>query len=295
MRERRASDSTGKAHLDAFGARSSRLERDLEVEGRITMLPTHRGARGAAPATRPRGASSGSSVPPSSATSYLRRVFRPRQMDIEYSVWLMMQLCTSPKTAYRHATYHKQTKNQWARDDPAFVAVCCALQAAAACAFYAAFGNANLIRLISTVFWAVGVDFLAVGAVLATTAWTLANRKLKASSPSHAVEQRVEWLYAFDVHCNAFFPLFVLLYVVQFFLCPILLSRTFLGTLLSCLLYGTAMCYYFYITFLGYNALPFLQGTETFLLPLVAAVISTPFLVLAGFNPTQKVMGLYFR
>lgn len=260
-----------------------------------TMLPTHRGTRGAtSTTTRPKGSGNGTTTTPS-ASNYLRRVFRPRQMDIEYSVWLMMQLCTSPKTAYRHATYHKQTKNQWARDDPAFVAVCCGLQAAAACAFYAAFGTASAIKLITTVFWAVGVDFLAVGAVLATAGWTLANRKLKASSPSHAVEQRVEWLYAFDVHCNAFFPLFVLLYVVQFFLCPILLSQTFLGTLLSCLLYAAATCYYFYITFLGYNALPFLQGTETFLLPLVVAVISLPFVVLAGFNPTQKVMGLYFR
>ncbi len=37
-------------------------------------------------------------------------------------------------------------------------------------------------------------------------------------------DQRVEWLYAFDVHCNGFFPLYVLLYVVQFFLTPILLQ-----------------------------------------------------------------------
>jgi hypothetical protein len=42
---------------------------------------------------------------------------------------------------------------------------------------------------------------------------------------SHAVEQRVEWLYAFDIHCNAFFPLFIMLYVVQLILSPILLAQ----------------------------------------------------------------------
>lgn len=36
---------------------------------------------------------------------------------------------------YRHTAYHKQTKNQWARDDPAFVVVCCVLVAIAAVAY----------------------------------------------------------------------------------------------------------------------------------------------------------------
>ena len=65
----------------------------------------------------------------------------------------MLQLCISPKTAcapdeqlshsaevlaeracvcrYRHTSYHKQTKNQWARDDPAYVIICCCLVALA--------------------------------------------------------------------------------------------------------------------------------------------------------------------
>ncbi len=74
-----------------------------------------------------------------------------------YTFWLMLQLCYSPKTAYvddgcalcivcvhtrsnhpcryRHSTYNKQTKNYWARDDPAFVVVCCQLVALAALAY----------------------------------------------------------------------------------------------------------------------------------------------------------------
>ena len=28
----------------------------------------------------------------------------------------------------------------------------------------------------------------------------------------HTSEQSVEWLYAFDVHCNSFVPMFMLLY-----------------------------------------------------------------------------------
>lgn len=40
-------------------------------------------------------------------------------------------------------------------------------------------------------------------------------------------------MYAFDVHCNAFFPMFLLLYVLQLVLCPVLLMHTFVATVLS--------------------------------------------------------------
>lgn len=36
-------------------------------------------------------------------------------------------------------------------------------------------------------------------------------------------------MYAFDVHCNAFFPCFLLLWVLQLPLCPLLLSHTLLA------------------------------------------------------------------
>ena len=37
-----------------------------------------------------------------------------------YTAWFALQLLTSPRTAFRHVAYHRQTKLQWARDDPAF-------------------------------------------------------------------------------------------------------------------------------------------------------------------------------
>jgi UNC-50 family len=36
---------------------------------------------------------------------------------------------------YRHTAYQKQTKNQWARDDPAFVVITSVLVAVAATAY----------------------------------------------------------------------------------------------------------------------------------------------------------------
>jgi hypothetical protein len=91
-----------------------------------------------------------------------------------YTFWLMLQLCISPKTAcahhdscmssplaiyqweaaqehllvccrYRHTSYHKQTKNQWARDDPAYVIICCLLVAAAASAYCVAYAGPAML------------------------------------------------------------------------------------------------------------------------------------------------------
>lgn len=144
----------------------------------------------------------------------------------------MQQLCVAPKAAYRHASYHKETKNHWARDDPAFVVICSALVAAVTLAYCLAcvtganrrlcflVGAAKLAlqrpscsltllrvlpplsrsfshsfgRSLLTIVSAVAVDFLAVGAAIATAGWALSNRFLhRKNQHSHAVEQSVEW------------------------------------------------------------------------------------------------------
>nr|POE98388.1 protein unc-50 like [Quercus suber] len=39
---------------------------------------------------------------------YLRRIVKWQQMDIEYTFWQMLHLCTSPKVVYQHTKYHKR-------------------------------------------------------------------------------------------------------------------------------------------------------------------------------------------
>jgi len=97
---------------------------------------------------------------------------------------------------------------------------------------------------IKTILGAVAVDFILLGIGLSSACWYLANTYLRAQSQSHQVEQKVEWLYAFDVHCNSYFPVFLMLYVLQYFLSPLLLSRSFFSSLLANLLYGFALSYY---------------------------------------------------
>ena len=80
----------------------------------------------------------------------------------------------------------------------------------------------------------------------------------------------------------------------QYFLTPILLWRSFVGGLLSSLLYIFSFGYYHYMNFLGYSALPFLDHTEAFLWPVPLLVLSLPFVILTGFNPTRTVLRIFF-
>jgi hypothetical protein len=58
---------------------------------------------------------------------------QPRQGCVDPCAQGQMPSCDVCR--YRHTSYHKQTKNQWARDDPAFVVVLCLLMVPAASAY----------------------------------------------------------------------------------------------------------------------------------------------------------------
>eukprot|EP01025_Chloroclados_australasicus_P038426 TRINITY_DN3956_c0_g1_i1.p2 TRINITY_DN3956_c0_g1~~TRINITY_DN3956_c0_g1_i1.p2 ORF type:complete len:248 (-),score=0.07 TRINITY_DN3956_c0_g1_i1:620-1363(-) len=226
--------------------------------------------------------------------TYFRRLMKPRQMDFEYTFWLMLQLVISPKTVYRHVSYHKQTKNQWARDDPAFVLIQCLLLLGVGVAYCVAFGQ-GFFESILKILMAVVIDYFLIGFAVATLSWFLANRFLRKSNyQTYHVEQQVEWFYAFDVHCNSFFPLFLVLYVLQFLMIPLLLWKSFFSGVVSSALYVVGLGYYHYMNFLGYSTLPFVQHAEVFLWPIAVIFLSLPFSILFGFNPARYTLGIYF-
>eukprot|EP01119_Soliformovum_irregulare_P014242 TRINITY_DN3886_c0_g1_i1.p1 TRINITY_DN3886_c0_g1~~TRINITY_DN3886_c0_g1_i1.p1 ORF type:complete len:147 (-),score=18.38 TRINITY_DN3886_c0_g1_i1:137-577(-) len=144
-------------------------------------------------------------------------------------------------------------------------------------------------------FWTVFIDFITVGCLIATIAWWLSNKYLRVQA-IHSVEQSVEWLYAFDIHCNSFFPLFLVLYVLQFFLVPVLIGTlpAFISTLIANSFYLASFGYYCHITYLGYTALPFLQKTQCFLYPIGVFCLLYLVSLILNFNMSIFVMNSYF-
>mmetsp|Transcript_11105 Transcript_11105/g.20096 ORF Transcript_11105/g.20096 Transcript_11105/m.20096 type:complete len:245 (+) Transcript_11105:89-823(+) len=212
-----------------------------------------------------------SSPPPSSSCmSLLSRSLSLSQMDFPAALDQMsLLLSLNPSAVYKTSYYRKQTKNHWARDDPAFIILTLLLLLISTICYSIAFTlsfSGFLYLLTSNL-----LIYLLLGLLISLSTRHLSNLHLT-TRRSHSVAQSVEPLYAFDIHCNSFLILFVYLHVIQFFLLPVLLSQSFLSLVLSNALYTAAFSHYFYITHLGYRALPFLTNTQYFLYPIVGFV-----------------------
>lgn len=160
---------------------------------------------------------------------------------------------------------------------------------------YAIAFHKNFGGFFKAILYSIVVDFGVVGILMATFGWYVANQYLLIENPgSHTTDQKVEWLYAFDIHCNSFFPFFINLYVIQYFLLPVIMKEGFVFTMLANSLYAVSFCYYLYITFLGYDVLPFLQHTTIFLYPITLVALTFLITTITKFNISRFIMMSYF-
>ncbi|KAL4230049.1 Protein unc-50 [Mactra antiquata] len=200
---------------------------------------------------------------------YLRRLFKFKQMDFEYAFWQMIYLLVAPQKVYRNFQYRKNTKDQWARDDPAFLVLLSFWLLISSVGFAWVLGL-HFVGFLKFILWVIFVDCIGVGILIASLFWFVSNRYMLIAPPRG---QDVEWGYAFDVHLNAFFPLLMILHFFQlFFLHPVINQEWFLGRLFGNTLWLIAISYYIYITFLGYSALPFLKNTRVILYPVTIVI-----------------------
>nr|XP_055098058.1 protein unc-50 homolog isoform X3 [Symphalangus syndactylus] len=116
---------------------------------------------------------------------YLRRLFRFRQMDFEFAAWQMLYLFTSPQRVYRNFHYRKQTKDQWARDDPAFLV----LLSIWLCVSTIGFGfvlDMGFFETIKLLLWVVLIDCVGVGLLIATLMWEASGNIIVAEGKGEA-------------------------------------------------------------------------------------------------------------
>lgn len=107
---------------------------------------------------------------------------------------------------------NSQIKDQFARDDPAFL-VLLGVWFVISAAGLSLVLQLPFMSFIRFLLWAVFIDCLAVGLVVATVFWFISNKFFR----KDPLQEDVEWGFAFDVHLNAFFPPLVILHVFQLF------------------------------------------------------------------------------
>ncbi|KAL2816822.1 UNC-50 [Aspergillus cavernicola] len=244
---------------------------------------------------------------------FFKRMFKFPQMDFEMAIWEMTSLLIAPKK-------HPETKNTWHRPDPSFTYLLSFFLLLTALAWGLAYAPSfgSILRLtllfifvhfisssllVSTIgYFVIGRLFGPNGAAASITGLRIRGRRRGAAQglfTQPGEKDQLEFGYCFDVSNRAFFPLYLHLYVVQFLLLP-LLTRSpsnFLATFLGNTLYLSALTYYTYITFLGYNALPFLHNTELLLLPILVFAVLWLVSLIAGWGIVMQgrsVEGLFW-
>ncbi|KAF4222584.1 hypothetical protein CNMCM8980_009839 [Aspergillus fumigatiaffinis] len=269
-------------------------------------------------------ASFGGTTPTRSGSSirmprFFKRLFKFPQMDFEMAIWEMTSLLIAPKKVFKSIYYHlntanpllligTETKNTWHRPDPSFTYLLSFFLLLTALAWGLAYAPAfgSIVRLsllfifvhfigsslvVSTIaYFAIPRLFGPDGAAASLSGFRGSRGRRRGAAQGLFVQpgekDQLEFGYCFDVSNRAFFPLYLHLYVVQFLLLP-LLTRSpsnFLATFLGNTLYLSALIYYTYITFLGYNALPFLHNTELLLLPILVLSILWLVSLIAGWG-----------
>lgn len=220
---------------------------------------------------------------------YLRRLLHFRHMDFEFALWQMLYLFTSPQKVYRNFQYRKQTKDQWARDDPAFL-VLLSMWLCVSTTMFGVVLHMGFLETLKLLLWIVFIDCVSVGLLIATLMWFISNKYMV---KHQGRDYDVEWGYAFDVHLNAFYPLLVILHFIQLFFIKFVISDWFIGYFLGNTFWLIAIGYYIYITFLGYSALPFLKNTVILLYPFAALILMYILSLALGWNFTQMLSDFY--
>jgi hypothetical protein len=132
-------------------------------------------------------------------------------MDFEFAAWQMVYLFTAPSKVFRNMCYRKQTKNQYGRDDPAFLvllSVWCLISASGLSLVL----GLSFLGFLKFLLWVVLIDCIAFGLLVASVFWLFSNHCLRSQT-----DDQVEWAFAFDIHLNAFFPPLLIVHVFQLF------------------------------------------------------------------------------
>eukprot|EP00924_Labyrinthula_sp_SR-Ha-C_P008409 maker-scaffold_11-snap-gene-12.5-mRNA-1 protein AED:0.12 eAED:0.12 QI:105/1/1/1/1/1/2/171/299 len=189
---------------------------------------------------------------------YFKRMSDPKQMDINYSLKQMLYLIKSPSKVYKLTSWRKQTKDQWARDDPGFLFLLLLLIITGSF-FLSLFagGPSRFTQIVPTILRSL-LLFLFTSFAISYSLNHVSNSFFRIKH-SHSAEQKVEILYSFDVHCNSLFPFLLFFYVPNMVFIKMLTSEKFLLLFVTNSIYAGFGVYYFYLTFLGYLYLPFLD------------------------------------
>ena len=192
-------------------------------------------------------------------------------------------------------------RNTWHRPDPAFTYLFSFFLLLTSFAWSLAY-KPNITSILKLAFMFIFVHFLLGSIIFSAMFYFLVGRLLGpgvAGLPGRRRQQglfgpsqsraadALEFGYCFDVTTRAFFPVYVLLYIVQYILMPAIDHQNKASVFVANVLYLVAGIYWSLVTFLGFNSLTFLHHTQLLLSPVGVFVLGWLICTVTGVNLTR--------
>lgn len=197
-----------------------------------------------------------------SMIDYLKKMIYIRQVDY-YLAYTNVIYCFKPKEINEIAKIRKHLKNKYARDDPGFLLLLIINLFISSISYSITFNHFNPFFIFNIFFIQSFVMLFTFGLCFAFINKVIIDKYFKSNDMSINKEQNVEYVYAFDIHCNAFVPMYFFCGIIPFFILPITKGYTsYIQVIISNCLQCVGVMYYCYVTFMGYFSLPFVRKNK---------------------------------
>ncbi|KAL7717373.1 Yip1 domain-containing protein [Entamoeba marina] len=192
--------------------------------------------------------------------------------NTEYYGWFFVNILLHPQTVYETCRYQFGLTHQWNRRDHAITKIVVIINVILSFVFGITFVNPYYI--IPYILMDVLIPII-IGIVISLIIYNLSTHYFT-TGDTFTIR------YSYDIHVNAYFCYLLTSHIIIFILSPFLFHDTFISTLISNLLMLFAIAHYCYITFLGYQILPFITvPKKAYIIPIIFAgvffVITTLF------------------
>lgn len=217
---------------------------------------------------------------------FFRKVVKFNQMDFQFASWQICYLFMAPQKLSKIFRARKQSKSQYARDDPAFLVFCISILLLESVVFGISF-KLTFYKYLKFLFIFILCNFLGIGCIITTFIWSLTNTILNFGG------NHIEWGYSFDIHINALFVPLVfhqLMQIVYYFWSN---NYPYLIMILGNTIYGLSAIYYNYITFLGYNIINPLESSKLLLAPIPWILLFYILFIIFNINIAGLLFYLY--
>ena len=169
--------------------------------------------------------------------------------NTEYYNWYLINMLIHPNNVYETNKLNHSLTQQWHRRDHSITKIVVLLNIILSILFAITF--VSPVYFIIYVLFDVGIPLI-MGVIISVILFYLCKG-------SFTTGDIFTVRYSYDIHINSYYCYLFVSHIIIFIFSPILFSPSFSSTLLSNIITLISFIYYGYVTYLGYNCLPFIK------------------------------------